>query len=183
MVCSTAQSACWATTLGWTAGEQDVMSGFGQNGDVANGGLEQVAPFGGYGWRYKDDPGVTRVVDATRAHGGEAFLELADGAETHQPNPATNGQTVTVTASVRAAAEGDTLAMTIDFRDQTMWTQPLASTTEVFTPDTHWQQITLQATAPDDPDRAIFHTRLTLGVGEGSVVRVDDIDMTTVDGG
>ena len=169
-------------TLGWTAWEQDVMSGFGQNGDVANGGFEQVAPFGGYGWRYKDEPGVARVIDATRAHGGEAFLELADGAETHQPNPATNGQTVTVTAWVRGAAEGDTLAMTIDFRDQTMWTQPLASTTEVFTLDTDWQQITLQATAPEDPDRAVFHTRLTLGAGEGSVVHVDDIDMTRVDG-
>jgi hypothetical protein len=159
------------------------MSGFGRNGDVANGGFEQVAPFGGYGWRYRDDPGVARVVDATLAHGGEAFLELADGAETHQPNPATHGQTVTITAWVRGATEDDTVTMKIDFRDQTMWTEPIASTSEMFTIGADWQQITLQATAADAPDRAVFHTRLTLAAGEGSVVHVDDIEMTTAGGG
>jgi hypothetical protein len=43
------------TVMGWTASPQDVMSGFGVEGDVANGSFEEVAPFGAWGWRYYDD--------------------------------------------------------------------------------------------------------------------------------
>ena len=32
---------------GWVANDQDVMSGFGRDGDVANGSFEHSAPFGG----------------------------------------------------------------------------------------------------------------------------------------
>ena len=53
--------------MGWTAAEPDVMSGYGVDGDVANGSFEQTAPFGGYGWRYADDEGVTRVEDGGKA--------------------------------------------------------------------------------------------------------------------
>ena len=39
------------------------MNGYGEDGDVANGSFEEVAPFGGWGRRYYDDPGVSRIYD------------------------------------------------------------------------------------------------------------------------
>jgi len=39
-------------TLGWQAEPLDVMNGYGLDGDLANGSFEEVAPFGGFGWRY-----------------------------------------------------------------------------------------------------------------------------------
>jgi hypothetical protein len=49
--------------MGWIPGPSDVLSGYGVEANVANGGFEEVAPFGGWGWRCFDDPGVSRVYD------------------------------------------------------------------------------------------------------------------------
>jgi hypothetical protein len=75
------------SVLGWAPVTADVMNGYGVDGDVANGGFEEVAPFGGYGWRYYTDAGVERLSDGT-AHGGDYYLRLSSGAASHQPNPA-----------------------------------------------------------------------------------------------
>lgn len=166
-------------TLGWTPGTQDVMSGFGLDGDVANGGFEEVAPFGGYGWRYFTDDGVARIEDATEAHEGEYFLRLTDAAEVHQPNPASDGQTVSVTLWLRGSSASDTAEVTLDFRDQEMWTQTLQSETTTVPLTTAWQELTLTATAPTDAPRPVFHTRLTVHAGGESTVDVDGITMTT----
>ncbi|MFT5686365.1 MAG: hypothetical protein ACI8RZ_007321, partial [Myxococcota bacterium] len=160
--------------LGWTAGEADVMSGYGVGGDVANGSFEQVAPFGGYGWRYFQDAGVSRVVDGS-AQDGSAHVVLSQGAAIHQPNPATAGQTVTATVWLRGEVGGEDVDLTIDFRDQTMWTDPLGSTTETVSLTADWTQATITAQAPQG---AVFHTRLTITATSGTV-SVDDIGMQT----
>ncbi|MDG1478120.1 MAG: GDSL-type esterase/lipase family protein [Myxococcota bacterium] len=160
--------------LGWEAGEPDVMSGYGVDGGVANGSFEAVAPFGGYGWRYFQDAGVSRVSDGT-AHDGETHVVLEQGAEIHQPNPAVAGQTVTATVWLRGASGGEQVELTIDFRDQTMWTDPLSVTTETVSLTADWTAATITAQAPDGD---VFHTRLTVTAASGTA-SVDSVSMLT----
>jgi hypothetical protein len=167
--------------MGWgPAFEADVMNGYGAGGDVANGGFEEVAPFGGYGWRYYADTGVDRVAGAA-PHSGQYFLRLAGGAASHQPNPAMGGDTFTVKAWVRGATNQDKLHMTIDFRDQNMWTAPLWWDTQTFDLSTSWTQVAMSATAPEAGPNPVFHTRLTFRAAGGSTVDIDDVSMQ-VDG-
>ncbi len=170
--------------MGWSPNPADVMSGFGRDGDVANGSFEETAPFGGYGWRYIEDGGHTRIADAKAAYDGEHYVQLAGGktpAEFHQPNPAVNGSQVSATLMLRGGSKGDVAVVTIDFRDQEMWTSALASTTETFALTSSWEAYTLTVTGPEAPARPVFHTRLTVKATPGSTVDVDAISMTTVD--
>ena len=100
-------------------------------------------------WRYLSESGLERVVDATGAQEGEAYLTLTSGAETHQPNPASPGETVEITFWARGETDGDTLEVTLDFRDQEMWTTPLQTETEVFSLTTDWQSFSVSGTAPE----------------------------------
>jgi lysophospholipase L1-like esterase len=174
-----------ADVLGWEpVAEADVMNGYGsRDGNVANGGFEQVAPFGGYGWRYFEDTGVSREKGAAVDQGGEYFLRLENGAASHQPNPAMPGQTFAVSAWVRSQDFGDQIRVTIDFRDQNMWTDPLQSETGVFTlSTTKWTRIDMEATAPVATARPVFHTRLTFQAGSESTIDIDNVFMQLVDG-
>jgi hypothetical protein len=165
--------------LGWVAADPDVMSGFGLGGAVANGGFEEAAPFGGFGWRYHTDPGVSRVQDAAGAHGGEYHVRLEDGAQVHQPNPASDGDAVQVSLWLRGAAAGHEARVTVDFRDQTMWTAPLQTSTDTFALTADWQEYVVAATAPQGGGNPVIHTRLTVEAAPGSTVDVDDVVMST----
>lgn len=169
--------------LGWVPAPADVMSGYGTGGNVANGGFEKVAPFGGYGWRYYTDEGVSRVEDPGVAYEGEYFLRLSDAAATHQPNPALDGETFTVEVRMRGASNGDQVFMTIDFRDQEMWTEPLQTSVEAKVLTTEWAPYSMSATAPSGTSNPVFHTRLTFQAGIGSIVDIDDIVMSLDAGG
>jgi lysophospholipase L1-like esterase len=161
--------------------DADVMNGYGAGGNVANGGFEEVAPFGGYGWRYFTDDGVARMEEVA-PRTGQYFLRLENGASVHQPNPAMGGDTFTVTAWVRGNI-GDSLFVTIDFRDQNMWTDPLHSTTEEFEmtgPEPGWKEISITGTAPVGGSKPVFHTRLTFQAGSGSIIDIDDVKMQLV---
>jgi hypothetical protein len=172
--------------LEWSPEPADVMSGYGVAGDVANGGFEEEAPFGGYGWRYYTDAGVERRSDDT-AHGGDYYLRLSSGAASHQPNPALPGETVTVTAWYRTQESDDEVHVTIDFRDQEMWTAPLDSWSETSGKPCveieGWCQLTMSATAPSGTANPVFHTRLTFQAGSGSTVDIDDVVMSADGGG
>ena len=39
--------------------------------EVPNGSFEEVTPFGGYGWRNYDEPGVSRINDPAGAYDGD----------------------------------------------------------------------------------------------------------------
>jgi len=75
--------------------------------------------------------------------------------------------------------------MTIDFRDQEMWTTPLDSFSETkgLGTSTKWQEFTMSATAPTGTARPVFHTRLTFQAAADSTVDIDDVVMSVEVGG
>ncbi len=166
-----------AKTLGWDIQPADVMSGYGQNGNVANGSFAESAPFGGFGWRYGLKPGVTRMTDNVGADGYH-YVRLAAGARIHQPNPATNDSTITVTVAARSA-DGGSLVTTIDFRNQAMYSEPLSTESQTRALNAEWQTFTMTVQAPVQTTTPVFHTRLTFGANHGTV-DVDAVQMTTV---
>jgi hypothetical protein len=158
------------------------MDGFGVDGDVANGGFEEVSPFGGYAWRYFLDAGVDRIDDGAGAKEGDHYLSLSSRAKSFQTNPARSGDTVTLTAWMRGSNNGDEAAMTIDFRDQSMGgydVAPVIAQTETKILTTSWAEYTMSATAPTTGD-PIFGARTTFGAGPGSTVHVDDVRASLV---
>ena len=159
----------------WTPSAADVMTGYGINGNVANGGFEEIAPFGGYGWRYYTDTDVSRELGG--AFEGEYYLQLSNGAAVHQPNPVMEGETFAVTVWMRGAYGGEKVDTTMDFRDQKMWTDPLESTTRTHTLTNGWQKFDMCATAPTGTANPVFHTRLTFQAGAGSKVDIDNVYM------
>ena len=173
------------SVLGWDPeAPQDVFSGFGINGDVANGSFEEVAPFGGWGWRYFDDPGVSRVYALGGAYDGDYYLSLSDGAHSQQTNPANSGDSVTVTAWMRGASDGDQVYMTIDFRDQGdggRETAPVVAFTETKTLTISWAQYSMSATAPTSGN-PIFGTRITFTAATGDTVDIDGV-VSSLEGG
>lgn len=106
-------------------------------------------------------------------------MRLDDGAAVHQPNPAGNGTGIQVEMWLRSASEGDLVHITVDFRDQTMWTTPLQTETHTFALSTGWESYVLQATAPSPRANPVFHTRLTIQADAGATVDLDDVSMLT----
>ncbi len=170
-----------ATTLGWSAGPADIMNGYALNGDLANGGFEEVAPFGGHGWRYFDDPGVSRVEDMAGAFEGSHYLRLSGGAASHQPFPALGGDSATLQLWMRGG-EGDQVNVTLDFRDQKMWTPPLQTQTETMTLGAGWQQYSMTATAPIGGAHPVFHGRVSFEAAAGDVVEIDGVVLSSATG-
>ena len=165
--------------MGWDSTEPELMSGFGWEGGIANGSFEEVAPFGGYGWRYYTATGVERVADSAAAHDGEHFLRLSNSADVHQPNPAGDGDQVDEQLWARSDTKGETAEVTIDFRNQTMWSEPIESESWTIELTPEWTQYAFSATAPVDGAFPVFHTRLTLESVSGSTVEIDSIEMQT----
>jgi hypothetical protein len=170
--------------MGWTPNPRDVMSGFGVGGDVANGSFEEVAPFGGFGWRYSTvDSDIDRISlpPSNAAHDGIYYLRLYNAKSVHQPNPAVDGQVVTVTVWMRGASNGGQAKITIDFRDQEMWTAPLKTDSVDIDLTTDWQSYTVTATAPTGGSKPVYHTRLTFQATSGEYVDIDGVVMSIND--
>ena len=160
----------------------DVMDGFGIDGDVANGGFEEVSPFGGYAWRYFLDVGVDRINNSAGAKEGDHYLSLSSRAESFQTNLARSGDTLTVTAWMRGSSNGDEAEMIIDFRDQSMGgydIAPVIAQTETKVLTTSWAEYSMTATAPTTGN-PIFGTRTTFGSGPGDTIYVDDVQTSFV---
>ncbi len=171
------------SVLGWAPVPQDLMSGFGANGDVANGSFELVAPFGGWGWRYYDDPGVSREHYPATAYDGDYFLRLSNGAHSQQTNPAESGETYTVTAWMRGTNDGDQVDITVDFRDQGMGAgevSPMVAFTENKTLTTSWQEYKMDATAPTSGN-PVYATRVTFTAGPSDTVDIDAVVMKSAE--
>jgi len=165
-----------SSITGWTAASPDVVSGYGKGGDVANGSFEERAPFGGWGWRYFDDPGVSRLFDPSGAHHGEYFLRLQDGASSHQTNPASDGEAIVPTMWMRGANAGDSVDVSISFRDQDGGGEvngPLQQTTETMTLSMNWERYSMSASAPTDPMNPVYSARVAFTAGPGDTVDID----------
>ena len=170
------------SVTGWTPSASDVMSGYGKNGNVANGSFEERAPFGGWGWRYANDSGVNAVNDPPGAYHGDHYLRLYNGGASHQSNPASDGDPVTVTAWIRAETAGDEVDISIDFRNQDQGaepTTPVQIATETKTLTTEWQQVSMTSTAPVDGPDPIYSYRIAFQSGAGDTVHIDQV-ITTV---
>lgn len=171
-----------STVMGWTPSAASVFSGYGAGGDVANGSFEDVAPFGGWGWRYFDDSGVSRVHDPAGAANGAYYLRLSNGASSQQTNPAGDGEEIRVNAWLRGASDGDQVDLTISFRDQgdgARVSSPVASHTETLTVTTHWQNFSVSAIAPTGGANPIFSQRVHFETALGDTVDIDGVQLGT----
>ena len=151
------------------------MNGYGMDGDVANGSFEETAPFGGYGWRYLTDAGVSRLFDPAGATRAICTCAWPMAPRHISPIPAADGDTFTVSAWMRGAQDGDQVDITMDFRDQEMWTDPLQTATETMTVTSEWQPYSMTATAPTGAERPVYHTRVTFAADSGDTVDIDDV--------
>jgi len=166
------------TITGWSASEPDVVSGYGQDGDVANGSFEQAAPFGGWGWRYFDALGVSRVFDPDGAFHGDSYLRLVNGASSHQTNPASNGDVITLAMWMRAANDGASVDVSISFRDQDGGGEvnsPIAQTTETKAVSSSWTRYSMAVTAPTSVSNPVYSARVTFSAGTGDSVDIDRV--------
>jgi len=165
--------------LGWTSEKSDITSGYGRGGNVANGSFETVAPFGGFGWRYGADNSLVGRVKAPRhARHGDYFVILETGGTIQQPNPASAGDAVEVSLWLRGETSADSATVTIDFRDQKMWTNPLQTQTWQIPLTPTWTEHIFNVDAPANTPKPVFHTRLTVGSGPQSRIGVDAVQMT-----
>lgn len=160
--------------LGWTPLPSDVLIGLGQDGDVANGSFEHTAPFGGYAWRYREDARTSRIRNSPQAKDGNSFLRLQAHGSTQQPVPATNGDLVEVSLWLRGQGSA---TVTIDFRDQEMYTAPMHVEESVIPLQPQWTEVRLQVPAPASTPRPIFHARLTVEADAGSGCDLDQVRM------
>ncbi|HIG27732.1 MAG TPA: hypothetical protein EYQ50_07985 [Verrucomicrobiales bacterium] len=163
--------------IGWEKKPSDVMNGFGRNGDVANGSFEEIAPFGGYGWRYISAKGVSRISDADDALDGTCYVRLSHGDNVHQPNPANGGEKFAVSVWMRGQKAGDEGVISIEFKDQKMWTNPLEVNSQKVALTTDWKKYSISATAPTGGAKPVFQIKVIFKGVEGSVVDIDNVKM------
>jgi hypothetical protein len=170
-----------STITGWSADAPDVVSGYGQDGDLANGSFEESAPFGGWGWRYFDDPGVSRPLDPPGAHHGDYYLRLLNGASSQQTNPANDGDEIELSMWLRGASDGDEVAVAISFRNQDQGADfgaaSIQKTVETKVLTTEWQRYTMTEFAPSGGPDPVYSYRVTFTSAPGDTV---DIDMVAV---
>lgn len=162
----------------WTAERLDVVSGFGVNGNVANGSFEETAPFGGWGWRYFDDLGVSRVFDPVGAPHGSYVVRLIGGGSLHQTNPASDGDVVSVTMWMKANHEGNQVDVSVSFRDQDGGGEinaPIEETTQTKTLSTFWEHYSMTVAAPIDHPNPVMSVRVTLTAGPEATVDIDRV--------
>jgi len=95
-----------------------------------------------------------------------------------QSNPASNGDEFTVSLWMRGRAVGAKGKVTIEFKDQKMWTDPLDTHTVTKTLTTDWRQYCVTRTAPTDSPRPVYQIKLILQAGPSDAVCFDDVRMT-----
>ena len=164
----------------------DIIDGFGRHFNVANGGFEFQAPFGGFGWRYRLD-GVERVHDPTGAAEGSHYIRLEPGEQVHQPIDATgdalpgatlNGQVYYVSAMIRGTPQGAVAQINADFEGQQLYNRA-NGITRSFTVNPNWQRYHATFTAPDGTWKTFFILRSDAGTVEFDDVRVSNGPLIT----
>ena len=162
----------------------EIIDSFDPAGNVVNGGFEAVAPFGSFGWRYKDD-GVERVESEVEAKEGRYFIRLDEGEVIHQATDATGdlspgatkgGETYRVSAWMRAGSADARATVMTRFRSQQFGTQ----TSDVFEPQVSawkltpdWRRYEHTSTAPSGAWTTFHYLSAEAGVVEIDGVSVD----------
>jgi lysophospholipase L1-like esterase len=161
----------------------DFIDSFDSTGDVANGGFEVAAPFGSFGWRYKDD-GVERIDDAANAREGRFYIRLDGGEQVHQgtdstgdllPNATRGGETYRVTAWMRSDSPGARGNIMTRFRSQQYGTHDdgtFAVQASGFALSPKWKRYVHTSTA----EPGVWTTFHYLAA-ESGVVEIDDVSV------
>jgi len=174
----------------WTAvNANDIIDGFGRDGDVANGSFEHVAPFGSFGWRYFED-GVERINDSATAPDGDWYIRLNQGEEVHQANDATGdfepgategGESYTITAKVRSVGGSAQVKFSTHFQGQEIYTHdddPSSFQESIISVNNEWQDYSHTSTAAAGAWAVYQYIQAHSGT-----IEVDDVRMVTeVDG-
>jgi hypothetical protein len=164
----------------------DIIDGFGRNFDVANGGFEHEAPFGGFGWRYKDD-GVQRIYDPSGAAEGDYYIRLEAGEMVHQaidatgdvlPGGTANDQVYYVSAMIRGTASGAWAQINADFEGQQMYNRGNGAV-RYFGVNAEWQRFTTTFTAPNGSWKTFLTLRSAAGTVEFDSVQMSNRPMLT----
>lgn len=159
----------------------DIINGFGQPFDVANGSFEHQAPFGGFGWRYSED-GVERLHHPGGAAHGDYYIRLEEGEEVHQPIDATgdmlpggtiNDQQYHIRAMIRGANAGAAAQIDADFEGQQIYNRH-SRISHSISVDTTWQEYSTSFTAPNGSWKAFIILRSGAGTVEYDHIRVSD---------
>lgn len=171
----------------WSIRQQhDVVDSFDPAGDVTNGGFEHAAPFGGFGWRYKDD-GVERVEAPDRAAEGRFFIRLEAGEQVHQPTDATGdllpgategGESYIISAMVRGDSDEARAEIVTHFEGQQLYTHdddPSTFQASQFALTTEWRRYSHRATAGDGIWTLFHYLRAVEGA-----VDFDDVAVTVM---
>jgi hypothetical protein len=157
----------------------DVMDGFGRQGDVANGGFEFAAPFGGFGWRYFQD-GTVRVHAPDKSPSGEWFLRIPEHCQVHQPNPAEKSRRYTYRLKLRSPNSGEA-KIRIEFRDQKFRNEIEDAAKEfLFEPGFEWKEYSVSVNSPDgtgDRSRDVWQIILRV-ISNAGIVECDDVRLS-----
>ncbi|MEC9148674.1 MAG: hypothetical protein VX470_07525, partial [Planctomycetota bacterium] len=149
----------------------DVLDGFGRNGDVANGSFEEVAPFGGFAWRYFQE-GAIRVHDPAGSSAGEWFLRLPEKSQVHQPTPASKSRFYTYRLMLRSPDSGEA-KVRIEFRDQHFRSEIEGAAQEfVFNLESEWREYSVRVESPGgtwEPSQDTWQIILRLVSNVGTV--------------
>ena len=164
--------------------DAEVVSGYGEGFDAANGSFEGAArdDYRAFGWRYFDG-GVVRVQDAAAAD-GEFYVRLPRGKKIHQcidatgdfkPGGTTGNQAYSVTAAIRSTADSGMAAIAADFEAQSLYNRAHQQR-QTFTVTDQWDDYTATFTAPDGTWKVYVTLESAGGDIEFDKVRVSPLD-------
>lgn len=163
--------------------EADVFNGFGEDGNVANGSFEYVAPgeYNAFGWRYVDD-GVVRI-ESENAYDGSFHIRLIENSQVHQGIDAT-GDFVSggaeddiayqVTAYIKSDNSGQ-IELSADFEQQDLYKRANKQSQQ-FMASQDWQLMSASFTAPKGSWKTYFSLKSINGTVEVDAVNVEIIE-------
>jgi len=165
--------------------DANVVSGYGEGFDVANGSFEGAARdgYGGFGWRYFED-GVERVMDSAGAADGDYFIRLNQAELVHQcvdatgdflPGGTTSDQTYEVAASIRSVGPSGEAAIGADYEQQGLYKRENPEE-HTFSVTDQWADYTATLTAPDGTWKTYVVLRSVSGDIEFDNVRMSGIE-------
>jgi len=98
-------------------------------------------------------------------------------AASRNDNPASDGDKFTVSLWMRGASKDAKGRITIEFKDQKMWTDPLDTHTATKALTTDWRQYSVTCTAPTGDSKPVYQIKVILQAGPGDVVDFDAVRM------
>ena len=169
---------------------QQIFDSFGRNFNVANGSFEGVGigGFGAFGWRYYDDPGVSRVHDPAVAPDGDYYLSLTAGGTNPNAGSVIQGTDATgdflpgatsgtqdyyVTLMMKGTA-GAQAEISTKYQAQEVYSYTGTGVVQNVSVTTSWAEYTVHLTAPSGVWQTFIKLRAASGTVDFDNVRMSD---------